>query len=95
MNITSYKSLNNEVYEDKNKDQDFKLSDFKHSEFELDEIVEAEVINTNCVYFGETAWITHKAYSLDTAWYKAELGYEPAAFDGVQVWLKEDEIEFV
>lgn len=74
---------------------DFQLSDFKHSEFELDEIVEAEVINTNCVYFGETAWITHKAYSLDTAWYKAELGYEPAAFDGVQVWLKEDEIEFV
>ena len=73
----------------------FQLEDFKHSEYTLDEIVEAEVINTNCIYFGETVWVTHKAYSLEVPWYKAELGYEPCEKDGYSVWFKEDEIEFL
>ena len=74
--------------------EEFQLSDFEHSEYELDQIVEAEVINTSSIYFGETVWVTHKAYSLDKAWYKAELGYEPCEYDNVEVWFKEDEIEF-
>lgn len=75
------------------------INQFEHlveMEFELEGgIKEAEVTNTSCVYFGETVWVTHKAYSLDTPWFKCELGYEPAAYDGIQVWLKEDELEFL
>lgn len=73
----------------------FQPSDFKHSEYELDSIAEAEVINVNCVYFGETVWVTHKAYALEQPWYKAELGYYIGDSSDTEVWFKEDEIEFV
>lgn len=73
----------------------FTDSDFKHSEYPLDEILEAEITNTSCIYFGESAWVTHKAHALGTVWYKCELGYEPASYDGVSVWVCEDELEFL
>ena len=92
--ITNYVNQTNIENLDLSQDKPFKPEDFKHSEYELDEIAEAEVVNTSCVYFGETVYVTHKAYLGDEAWYKGELGYEPAAYDGVSVWFKEDEIEF-
>lgn len=93
----NYKTLSDDLnynQEDKST-QMFEPSDFKHSEYELDEVSEAEVINVNCVYFGETVWVTHKAYSSDIPWYKAELGYYIGESSDSQVWFKEDEIEFI
>ena len=75
------------------------INQFEHLvelEFELEDgIKEAEVTNTSCVYFGETVWVTHKAYALDSLWYKAELGYYIGDSSDTEVWFKEDELEFV
>lgn len=75
------------------------INQFEHLvelEFELEDgIKEAEVTNTSCVYFGETVWVTHKAYAGGDLWYKAELGYYIGDSSDTEVWFKEDELEFV
>ena len=75
------------------------INQFEHLvelEFELEDgIKEAEVTNTSCVYFGETVWVTHKAYAGGDLWYKAELGYYIGESSDTEVWFKEDELEFV
>ena len=75
------------------------INQFEHLvelEFELEDgIKEAEVTNTSCVYFGETVWVTHKAYAGGGLWYKAELGYYIGDSSDTEVWFKEDELEFV
>lgn len=75
------------------------INQFEHLvelEYELEGgIKEAEVINTSCVYFGETVWVTHKAHALESTWYKAELGYYIGESCDSEVWFKEDELEFV
>ena len=75
------------------------INQFEHLvelEFELEDgIKEAEVTNTSCVYFGETVWVTHKAYSIGSLWYKAELGYYIGDSSDTEVWFREDVLEFV
>lgn len=72
------------------------INQFEHLvelEFELEDgIKEAEVTNTSCVYFGETVWVTHKAYAGGDLWYKAELGYYIGESSDTEVWFREDEL---
>ena len=72
------------------------INQFEHLvelEFELEDgIKEAEVTNTSCVYFGETVWVTHKAYAGGDLWYKAELGYYIGDSSDTEVWFREDEL---
>ena len=72
------------------------INQFEHLvelEFELEDgIKEAEVTNTSCVYFGETVWVTHKAYAGGDLWYKAELGYSIGESSDTEVWFREDEL---
>ena len=65
------------------------MHNFEECEIIAESTIIKEVINTSSIYFGELMIITHKAYAVNTAWYKGKLS------SGELLWFKSNELEEV